>query len=454
MADRKDDIHNRLIQSGRRAAGRRRSSGKPTRHSVGKKKPTTRGPAAGRGTLGRAAKKRVRPSARAKARKAKIKQRPMPKPPARRKPINRRPTARTAAAGAAVSEEMLSQVTAIQDKFEQLESQAQLSDVYTAIGNIDAKLTDLPFELESMRDRGYVHSGQLEDKLEALDDKWDEVRPRVEEALESQIRRLDRELEQTERQVDNLNPSNAAAVRSADSAVDGLERRISSARSAVDGLYDGMESELYAIEHQIGAVRQMLELLDGSQEIKLREAEGPLLAVKTIWHQDGEEGPEGVLFLTDLRLLFEQREEVVTKKRLGIFKAESEMVQKLLIETEVHEIESINHKEEGGFLGMGKDDIIELVFAASASLSRARFHLKGQDSADWAAMIKRVQTGEVDEDRSDEYVEELEASGVTSASFPTQCPTCFAAVPEQPRGVTSYTCEFCGAVIAPESAGE
>jgi len=159
------------------------------------------------------------------------------------------------------------------------------------------------------------------------------------------------------------------------------------------------------------------------------------------------------LFLTDQRLLFEQREEVVTKKRFGLFKADSEMVQKLLIEAEIHEIDSIEHKEEGGFLGMGKDDIIEFVFAATAPVSRARFHLKGQDSADWAAMIKRIQTGDIDKDRSEEYVEELETAGIVSASFPAQCPNCFAAVPEQPRGVTSYTCEFCGAVITPEEKG-
>jgi hypothetical protein len=148
-------------------------------------------------------------------------------------------------------------------------------------------------------------------------------------------------------------------------------------------------------------------------------------------------------------LLFEQREEVVTKKRFGLFKAESEMVQKLHIAVQVHEIDQISHKEEGGFLGMGKADILELVFAATASLSRARFHLKGQDSADWAAMINRIQSGEIDGDRSDEYVDELEAAGITSASFPEQCPNCYAAVPPQPRGVTVYECAFCGATVMP-----
>ncbi|MEZ4592353.1 MAG: hypothetical protein R3D55_14600 [Chloroflexota bacterium] len=390
-------------------------------------------------------KGRVRPSARATARKAAISQRPMPTPPARR-PVKR------AAVGTAVSAELTSQIDRIHDKFERLESQAQLEDIFSAIGKIDNQLTELPFTLESLRDRGYVHSGRLEDKLEALDDKWDEVRPRVESAIAEQVTRLDRELDQTERQVTRLSNANAAVVKSVDSAVDSLGSRITAARRALDGLYDGIQTELYQIEYALGQVGKMLDLMAGSQEIRLQEAEGPLLAVKAEWQQDGDEGPKGYLFLTDQRLLFEQREEVVTKKRFGIFKAESEMVQKLLVAGQVHEIEQITHKEEGGFLGMGKDDILELVFAATANLSRARFHLDGQDSEDWAAMLNRIQSGEIDSDRSEAYLDELDAAEITSASFPEQCPNCFAAIPPQPRGVTVYTCEFCGATVPPLSA--
>ncbi|MFZ1399159.1 MAG: hypothetical protein WAS33_19790 [Candidatus Promineifilaceae bacterium] len=392
-------------------------------------------------------KQRVRPSARANARKAAINQRPMPQPPARR-PVKR------AAVGVAVSTELASQIERVHDKFERLESQAQMEDVFSAIGKIDSQLTELPFTLEALRDRGYVHSGRLEDKLEALDDKWDEVRPRVETAIAEQVERLDRELDQTERQVTRLSNANAAVVKSVDSAVDSLGSRITAARRALDGLYDGIQTELYQIEYTLGQVGKMLDLMAGSQEIRLLEAEGPLLAVKAKWQQDGEDGPQGYLFLTDQRLLFEQREEVVTKKRFGIFKAESEMVQKLHIAVQVHEIEQITHKEEGGFLGMGKDDILELVFAATANLSRARFHLDGQDSEDWAAMLNRIQSGEIDGDRSEAYLDELEAAEITSASFPEQCPNCFAAIPEQPRGVTLYTCEFCGATVPPVSASK
>ena len=98
-------------------------------------------------------------------------------------------------------------------------------------------------------------------------------------------------------------------------------------------------------------------------------------------------------------------------------------------------------------MGMGKADILEIIFSANAPLTRGRFHLKGQDSSDWATMIKRIQTGEIDDDRADEYVDDVEDAD--ALQFPTQCPGCFAPVPPPARGVKSVTCEFCGTVIVP-----
>jgi hypothetical protein len=249
--------------------------------------------------------------------------------------------------------------------------------------------------------------------------------------------------------VHGLRPAEAS-LRTTESVLNSLEQRVGAAETAVSNLYDGMESDLYAVQSALNRITTMLDALEESNAIQLRPTEGPLLGVKAIWQQSGDDGPEGMLFLTDQRLFFEQREEVVTKKRLGIFKAESEMIQELRLTFEVADITAIEDKEEGGFLGMGKDDILELGFSANAPIAQARFHLKGQDSADWAAMIKRIQSGEIDSDRADEYVESLEEAQETALSFPTQCPNCYAAVPTPPRGVLTVTCEFCGTIIKPE----
>lgn len=344
---------------------------------------------------------------------------------------------------------LLQQANIIQAQFAQVSSEAQMGGVYNVIGALDSKLTELPFTIEALRNRGYVHAGQVEDKLVALENRWDEVRPRVEATLQQHIGRLNNDLDTTERQVTLLRSPNQANVQAANTAVLGLHRQIQAATSAVAGLFAGLDEQLESIEREVYRVTYVLDRLQEASEIQLREAEGPLMTVESQWQQNEEEGPTGFLFLTDQRLLFEQREEVVTKTFLGLFTTEKEKIQKLLLDIAVADIESIADKEEGGFLGFGKEDILELVCSHKAPVSRARFHVQGQDSAMWAAMIKRVKSGDIDNDRAEAYVEELEAAEETAASFPTQCPNCFAEITAPPRGVPSVTCEFCNTVITP-----
>ncbi|MFZ0545171.1 MAG: hypothetical protein WAM60_07020 [Candidatus Promineifilaceae bacterium] len=370
-----------------------------------------------------------------------------------------RPAARKPAAPAArpaptprkveISPETQAEIDQINRDYTALERDGQLSDIYDAVGEIETKLTKMPLDLDALRRRGYVHSGQLGDRLAALDEKWDELMPKVEAELNKQVPRLDRELDGVERKITLMSGGSVAAISAAKTAVSAMQSKVSAAKSAVRGMYDDLERELYGIENELRHVDWIMDQLDEAPEIRLREAEGPIAAVETIWQKDGKEGPKGVLYLTDQRLLFEQKEEVVTKKRFGIFKADSEMVQKLELDIDIHNIDSVQHSEEGGFMGMGKDDILELVCSADAPVSRARFHLKGQDSSDWAGYIKRVQTGEIDDDRDEEYLDDIEEAQALSGSFPAQCPNCFAAVPPPPRGVTSVKCEFCGSVITP-----
>ncbi len=402
-------------------------------------------------------------AARARQKQQERQKAPMPQPPARR-PVTPAPAAPAAppaaatagkvtAGAAAAAPDLTPRVRQIQQQFTTLEGQAQLSDLYTAIGNIDKQLLDFPNTLESLRQSGYVHSGALEGLLEQLDSRWDEVRPRVEATLRDHVQRIDREMGQVQPQIIGMQATESA-LRLGETLLNGLSRRIEAANTAVRGLYSPISTELDKIGWQLQRLSKMMALIAASPHIYLQKGEGPLAAVEAVWQRDGEKGPKGVLVLTDQRLLFEERDEVVTKRRFGIFKAESQKIQELHIETAVGEIQFTEAKKEGGFLGMGKDDILEMTFAATAPVSRARFHLQGQKSADWAELIKKIQSGEVDADRAGRYVAEAQALAETAASFPTTCPNCFAAIEPPGRGIMSVTCEFCGTIITPQKAAE
>lgn len=366
-------------------------------------------------------------------------------------------TATTATSAAAMERNQLQmQFDNVRWRFSSLEASAQLSDVYQAIGHLDSRLTQLPLELNELRSRGYVHAGQFEDKIAAVDEQWDQVRSQVEAALREQVTRLNQELRQVSLQVTRMAAGNRASISAADTAVNGLSQRINAAGNAVRGLYGQMAGEIDAIDGNMDQLDAMLDRFEASK-IEMRETEAPLAAAAAEWHQNNEEGPTGFLFLTDQRLLFEQNEEVTTKKLLGLFATETEKIQELLLEIEIAHIDAIEDLEEkSGFLSMGKDEILELVMSAAAPVSRARFHLIEEDSTAWAALIKRVKSGDIDDDRAEEYIDEAAEADAAALTFPTQCPQCFAPVPQPPRGVTSISCDYCGSVIvavAPEAAG-
>lgn len=359
-------------------------------------------------------------------------------------------TAGVAAAAAAVTTEQLQyRLNALQNQFESLQGATQLSDLYQVLGNTDGRLNQMPAELDSLRGRGFVHAGRLESRITSLQGQWKVAKPRVEAAIRQQSSQLSQELQRVRPAVSQMSTRSHNTIDAAESAINGLQNQIGAARNNVTSMYSGVDSEINRINAILVQLGWMMDQFDQSSEVNLRQAEGPVLATEAEWYRDGDEGPDGVLYLTDQRLLFEQKEEVATKKFLGLFTTEKSKVQRLLLEAEVKEIESAKDSEEGGFLGLGKKDMLDFVLGGNAPVSRARFYIKGQEAADWAAWVRRVQTGEIDRERASEFVAEVAEAQATAAAFPSQCPTCFAPVPPQPRGITSVQCEFCGGTIQP-----
>jgi hypothetical protein len=344
-------------------------------------------------------------------------------------------------------QERQSRAASIRRNYATVEASAQLSDVFQDIGRFDSRLTALPSEVDEMRERGYVHAGQLEDQIAALDEAWDEVRPRVEQTLRAQVDMLNADLANARNIVSRMSANNSTSLNAAETNVNSLEQKINAARRAVNGLYDGLQTQLHDIDDAMDRVDWMLDQFE-TADVELRETEGPLAAGDAEWHRSGDEGPKGMLLLTDQRLLFEQREEVATKKVLGLITTDSETLKKMLVQFEVKHIDQFRDLEEkSGFLGMGKDEILEMVLSAEAQVSRARFHLLDQDSTAWAMLIRRVKSGEIDEDRAEEYLTEVGDADALAAAFPEQCPNCFGSMPEVPRGIASIVCEFCGSVV-------
>ena len=224
--------------------------------------------------------------------------------------------------------------------------------------------------------------------------------------------------------------------------VEALKGRAEAAQNSIRGSYDDFEDNVDSVEYHLEKLEWMLtELAEASFD--LLATESGIMAVKAVWAKDGKErkdDPEGVLYLTDQRLIFEQKEKVATKKVLFIA-TEKKLVQEKLWEAPVALIEEAKARKEGF---MNKDDFIEVHFGSGLSYDSAHVHV-WEPADEWMALIKRAKAKEFDATRaiaiSAEEVEKVK-------SAPTQCPSCGGVINQIVlRGMDSISCEYCGAVI-------
>ena len=279
--------------------------------------------------------------------------------------------------------------------------------------------------------------------------RWATIRGSVDSQLIQQSTMLQNDMRMLDAQLPHLmavqnSPDMARPLLSAlRSSVDGLQSRASAAETAVSSLFEAYENEYEELDGHLDDVTWALDRRDEAT-FQLLPAEGMVMAVEAVWAKDGKEDgsdPKGILYLTDQRLLFEQKQEVATKKILFITTA-SEKVHKLLFEVPCGLIEDVQPSKQGLFKNQ---DFIDLRLGVGAFLPGATLHLNGQDSTGWSVLIKRVKAHELDADRA-VAVDAGVLEKVKAA--PTQCPSCGGAITRPVlRGQDSITCDFCGFVI-------
>jgi hypothetical protein len=113
------------------------------------------------------------------------------------------------------------------------------------------------------------------------------------------------------------------------------------------------------------------------------------------WDQEGDDDPEGILYLTDKRLVFERKEKVATKKVLFVT-VSSQMVHEVMIDQPLGGLQGATAQNKGLF---GHHDFIEVQFS-DPKLKLVSFHLDGQDSKQWAQWIDDARLNRLEDDRA------------------------------------------------------
>lgn len=300
-------------------------------------------------------------------------------------------------AAGAVAPEIAAEISSLQSSVSSLQSKLSLSDVSSDVTQLDQQLSKLATTLENVRNQGYKYSGDMDSKLYDVISQWQSLKPQVEQAIGQQASVLTQSAAGLQGTLSQLaaRAGNAAQARSllpsASSTVNSLLGNASQAESTIEAMYANVKSDASAITGRLSRIETMMALLSGAK-FKMADGESGIMAVKAKLDKEGKDDPEGYLFLTDKRLVFEQNQEIVTKKVLFVA-TEKEKLHEVLVETQLSDIGIAKASKKGL---MGHEDHLDVDYGGQS----AHFHIDGQDSNEWQVMIERARAGGFESERA------------------------------------------------------
>jgi len=346
------------------------------------------------------------------------------------------------------AQQIADEIRSLQSKVGDLQGSVRMTKARDAVEDLQITVNGLAQRIATLRTRGYVFEIDMENQAQTLSKSWMLLYPNLESQINMQSSALVNSLRPIEMQMSQLTAaaSNPAAARgllgSMQSSVNMLEGKVSATERTIEGMYDQFNNQVYQFTRYLNEIEYLVTQL-AEATFQLLPTEGGIAAIKAVWCKTGKEqkgDPEGVLYLTDQRILFEQKEEIVTKKVLFVA-TEKQKVQQLQIECPVTLVDRVDLSKQGL---LKNEDHIEIRFTSGAQVEVAHFHI-WQDNAIWQQLINRAKSKDFDKGRA-VAIDQAAVEKVKAA--PSQCPSCGGNNTQVVmRGMDSITCEYCGFVI-------
>jgi chromosome segregation ATPase len=346
------------------------------------------------------------------------------------------------------TQEISEEINALQTRVNTLQGSVQLTSSREAVEQLQTTVNGMAQRILSLRTRGYVFEKDMESQAHAFVSSWAMLYPNLEAQINTESAALVNALRSIEMQMPQLasmagNPVAARGLLATlQSAVGQVESKVTAAEQAIEGMYNQFNNQVYTATRHLEEVEYLLTQL-AEASFQLLPTEAGIAAVKAAWCKTGKEqksDPQGVLYLTDQRLIFEQKEEIATKKVLFVV-TEKQKVQGLQLETPVVLVDKVETSKQGL---LKNEDHIEVHFASGAPVQAAHFHI-WQDNAAWQALINRAKNKDFDQGRT---VAVDQAAVEKAKAAPSKCPSCGGVITTVVlRGMDSIKCEYCGFVI-------
>lgn len=301
---------------------------------------------------------------------------------------------------ASAHQEVSSDINSLNSSLQDLQERSAFSKILSDVNDLDRKFTESMEVAESARAEGYRFQNDIESSLYDNKGKWDAIRNQLITNTQKQAGMIQSRLPTLNPQIQQLNnvilnPVNARPV------IQSLQSQVNTLLNNIRQLENTFESSYNPIKESLGQMETRLKDIHWSMDqiikacFKLNNGEDLIIAVPARWDKEGNEDPEGILYLTNTRLIYERNEKVAKKKILFIT-VESELVQEVMIDQPLSGIQSTKAENKGLF---GNQDYI-LVQFKDGKLGTVPFHINGQDSKTWVEWIQKACNGTIERNRS------------------------------------------------------
>ena len=302
-----------------------------------------------------------------------------------------------------VQRRLAEEARVLQQRVNALESVVSFTDLRETIESraFGNTVTGLPESVRRLRARDYRFQSSLDQTADELKEQWKVLRPSLRKMLEDRVLKLAPALgciQFAMRQLSRFasDPINAepllvqALLAHAHATVGDLERK---SRLAMHEVNDSFAAYRTKVGIFVAGLEQLEWTLTQGDEAKfqLRAGEGVVIGAKATWLRSHEDHPEGVLYLTNQRIIFEQKQNVARKK-FFFTTTHSKLVHQALLEVSIKAIEEITATKKGFFR---TKDHLEMTFASGMSAPAASFWLHGQDSVSWEELVRQAKSADL-----------------------------------------------------------
>jgi hypothetical protein len=336
--------------------------------------------------------------------------------------------------------DFLADFNAFEQAVHKLHGQVQLQSSLDKLDDLQTNVQKLRTRLSQIRERGYVFHRSLEGEAQAVKKQWSGIQANLHSQIQQQVQQLQPSMRVIESRLAQIAVQKTSEkppkvlLDSSKALVNTLEKKVEAAEKTIRGMYDQLEQQVNELTYRLGQIEWMQTQL-AEASFTLLEGEFGIAAVDAVWCADSKEQPDdpnGVLYLTDQRVIFEQKEEVATRKMLFITTAKKK-VQEIEWALPLHTLESVQTRKLGLFKN---EDYLDLRFVPPAERASICLHI-WEPAEQWQALLNQAKSGELDSTRTQPVQ--------PTRQLQSECPRCGASLPQTVmRGQQSLKCDYCG----------